>query len=245
MTAECWVFFFDPVFCFCHLRVLHSQKMADKANFGIKTMLKCYQRLTWRSSVCTMLVFLCVSQCQKCNSAVGAEVSPPFCDSSNCWLQKAKASLVSIRPTLLALGRILDHTRSPLAQESPASMSLSPPSPHPPASHLFCPPPQSAGFCNSCSPVHGLHCMAGPRCLGTLPAPPRHWSDGGCLVPEWGDTAHCSPCNRHLSGTRYDGAIRSGTELLEAQIEEGWGKRSGRHPTCHKSGHSPSHREPV
>lgn len=121
----------------------------------------------------------------KC-STMGAEVSPLFCDApSSSQLQKAKAPLVyasgaevlffffSIRPTLLALGRVLDHTRSPLAQESPASMSLSPSPLHLPAAHLFCPPPQSAGFCNSCSPAHGRHCTVGPRCPETLPAPPR------------------------------------------------------------------------
>lgn len=49
----------------------------------------------------------------------------------------------------------------------------------------------------------------------------------------------------HLSETQCDRVMQSGMELVEAQNEEGWGKRSDCHPTCRKSGHSPFHREPV
>lgn len=149
-----------------------------------------------------------------------------------------------IRPTLQVPGRFLAHTRSPPAPESPASTSLSPSSPCLPAAHPSGPPPQSAGSCNSGSPAHRPRCRGGLRCPGRLPAPPPQWSDGGCLVPEWGDTVHCPPCSRRLSGTRYDGAIRSGRARSGARTGEGLGRRSGRRPACHKSGRSPSHTEP-
>lgn len=224
-------------------RALQKKKKTGKANYKLwySDKVKSVTRLKWLSSVCTLSAFFCVRQCQKCNV-----IQLPVTEGQSipCVWIKFHSSVNSIRPTLLALGRVLDHSRTPLVQESPASMWPSP-SFHLPAAHLFWPPPQSAGFGNSGSPAHRQHCTVGPRCPGTRPARPRHWSGGGCLVLEWGDTAHCSPCTRHLSGTRYDRATRIGRELLEAQIEEGWGKRSARHPTCRRSGHSPSRREPA
>lgn len=159
-------------------RIFKVHIQSPQAN-GIKPITSSFSVLR-QCSFYIYMILPCMRQCQKCY-VVMQEQKCNFCDSLKFWLQSMKAfcvgirfcSLFSIRQTLMDLGRVLDHTRSPLAQESPASMSLSLSS-HLPAAHLFCPPPEFAVLCNSDSPAHHLHCMEEPKCPGMLLAPPLH-----------------------------------------------------------------------